>query len=299
MKLKYFILSLFLLFCAARLYYQITDDFHAGNILPSSALQKTWEIPAASLKLDPIFDQPYHYLAKGAQSYALLSEDGHYVIKVFKYKHLKIPFYCRLLPFLQKTRQATVARKLNTTLNGYQIAFTMHREESGLIYLHYHNDHSLNRSLNLADKLGRKFSIDLDSTVFVVQKNSVKLRTLLNEMLSQGNLDLAKQRILQVLKMYLSEYRKGIYDHDHGVMHNFGFVQEQPIHFDVGKMYKDASISDPANYQKDLQLVTGRINKWLISSYPQYQQEIVSEIEGQVSQWLDTPFQVPQSHCSA
>ena len=55
--------------------------------------------------------------------------------------------------------------------------------------------------------------------------------------------------------MYISEYKKGIYDRDHGVMHNTGFVEDYPFHLDVGKFSKEESMRQVKFYKKDLERI--------------------------------------------
>ncbi len=287
----------------SRVYYRVTDDFRKGNIIVNLDNRDEWRLPPLTesdrMNLNTILSQPFHYLGKGAQSYALESEDGKYILKLFKVKHLrpsKLLNWLPTLPYFQQIRENDVSkkeRKLCSVLTGYLTAFSMHRKESGLIYVHINNQHDLNKRVTITDKIGRTWSMDLDPVVFVVQEKSVKLRNFLGNLLQNGNTNGVKHHIRQVISLYLTEYHKGIYDHDHGVMHNFGFVGDRPIHFDVGKLYRDPDISNPHVFKKDLEKITWKISAWLMRDYPQYQADIVQDIEENLSHYLHEAFSVP------
>lgn len=80
----------------------------------------------------------------------------------------------------------------------------------------------------------------------------------------------AKSTFAKIIEMYIGEYKKGLYDRDHGVMHNTGFVEGHPFHLDVGFLTKKASMQKPEGYRCDLAYVIVKINRWIKSSYPQY-----------------------------
>src|SRR5205085_4802729 len=113
------------------------------------------------------------------------------------------------------------------------------RQTSELIYLHLLSTDHLHLKVKVIDKLGLERTIALDDVVFLVQKMGETLRTRLRHLLNQNQLEEAKKAMSSIVEMYISEYRKGIYDHDHGVMHNTGFIGNQPFHLDVGKLNQD------------------------------------------------------------
>ena len=47
-----------------------------------------------------------------------------------------------------------------------------------------------------------------------------------------------------IISMYISEYKKGIFDHDHEVCCTIRIYGDQPFHLDVGKLNKDVQIGD-------------------------------------------------------
>src|SRR5271163_4346243 len=88
-----------------------------------------------------------------------------------------------------------------------------------------------------------------------------------------------------ILEMYISEYKKGIFDHDHGVLHNTGFVGNRPFHLDVGKLNKDDRIQQPDIYKKDLEHIVWKMDVWVKASYPHYYHEISDFLAGEYQHW--------------
>lgn len=268
------------IFGGFRLYYRLTDDFRFSNMTYSLPFEAPWKVPPLSSEereqLAQILDQKFSYIGKGAQCYAFASADQQYVLKFFKFKHLKPNFLVDLIPPippLKSFKQQCIERKkrkLIGVFNGYDLAFRENRNDSELIYLHLLPTQDLNLKATVVDKIGFERIIDLDDVVFLVQRKGETLRTRMQRLLKNGRLEEAEQAIASIINMYIKEYQKGIYDHDHGVMHNTGFVGSQPFHLDVGKLNKDERVKDVAVYKKDLEHVLWKIDVWIKASYPSY-----------------------------
>lgn len=280
----YFLCVALVLFGVARLYYRLTDDFRYGNIDYELPFESQWQLPPLKpeeqQQLAAILDQKFSYLGKGAQCYAFVSEDGLYVLKFFKFKHLKPHFLVDLLPSippLKQFKESTAERKqrkLMSVFDGYDLAYRENREDSELLYLHLVPSENLHKKVTVVDKIGLKMSINLDDVVFLVQRKGETLRTRLQRLLSQDQIQEAEKSIAGILEMYIGEYRKGIYDRDHGVMHNTGFVGDRPFHLDVGKLSKEDQMKQVDVYKKDLEHVLWKIDVWVKANYPQHYQTL-------------------------
>jgi hypothetical protein len=266
-----------------RTYFRLTDDFRLANIQYEQPYRKEWEIESKK-NLTTILNQPYSYIGKGSQSYAFASADGNYVLKFFKYKHLRPHWLLETvssLPYFKEYREKQLkrkGRKLEHLFAGYHLAWTTLREESGLEFIHLNQTVDSYPEVILYDKIGLKRTVDLDSVVFIVQKKAQTTRAVIDALLTQGDVATAKLRLRQILTLYASEYRRGIYDMDHGVMHNTGFVGESPIHLDIGKLTREPKTLDPTFRRADIQKVVARMMAWIKESYPEYAQEIMNDI---------------------
>lgn len=302
LKWIFFLIGALLVFGAARLYYRLTDDFRLSNITYDLPHETRWEVPALSEeenhRIAAILNQKFYYLGKGAQSYAFVSEDQLYVLKFFKFKHLKPSLFVDLLPPISPFRtykqnsKERKERKLIGVFDGYALAYREHRQPSALLYLHLLPTSTLKQKVTLVDKIGIERQIHLDEMVFLIQKKGETLRNRLRHLLNENNLDEAKVTIGRVLEMYLSEYNKGLYDRDHGVMQNTGFVGDQPFHLDVGKFSKDDRMQNLAFYKKDLLHVAWKIDHWIKESYPQHYSALSPFLAEQYQQYIGESFDV-------
>lgn len=273
-----------LLFAGARVYYTLTEDFRYGAITHDIPPDPAWVIeePTGAERelVDGILAQEFTYLGKGAQSYAFVSADDRYVLKFFKSKHSRPSIFLEMLPpigFLadyKEQKREQKRQKLFKALNGYKLAYDVHRDESALVYIHLVPTDYLDGTLRLRDKLGLSWEFDLDSTVFIIQKKGTKLRNRVIALLDAGKVDETKQKVGEIIDLYRAEYAKGIYDTDHGVMHNTGFIGEQPVHLDVGKLTRAPQMQQTEVANRDLEAVVDKFRVYFADKYPQHADEL-------------------------
>lgn len=298
----YTLLAFLILFGAVRLYYNLTDDFRLANITYELPFQAPWKVPELSAEghqnLKNIFDQKFYYIGKGAQCYAFASEDEKYVLKFFKFKHLKPSLFIEVLPSIppfQNYKQSCIERKkrkLISVFNGYDLAFRENRQTSELIYLHLIPTQNLHLDAHVVDKLGLTRTIPLDQVVFLVQKKGETLRTRLKQLLNRREVEEAKQAMAKIIEMYISEYKKGIYDHDHGVLHNTGFIGNQPFHLDVGKLNQDERMKLAEFYKNDLEHVVWKMDVWMKNYYPDYYSQFSDFLSQEYHKWTGESLDV-------
>lgn len=283
-------------FGSVRLYYNLTDDFRSGNYLHEVPFHSEWKnAPLSSneqTQLDSILSQKFFYIDKGAQSFVFLSQDGKHVLKLFKFKHLKPSLLFELLPSLgplktikedEKTRKYL---KLESVFNGYHLAYDKHKKDSGLLYVHLNKGGFSGKKIQVKDKMGIWHELELDQLIYVLQEKAVTTRKEMVRLLSSGNVAAAIERVNQIFDLYLREYAKGIYDRDHGVMHNTGFVHGStiyPIHLDIGKFSSEPSMRDVKVFRPDLLKIVNKFDLWFKENYPQNYPELLHAMEKRLS----------------
>ncbi|MDP1880669.1 MAG: hypothetical protein Q8K60_06995 [Parachlamydiaceae bacterium] len=287
-----------------KFYDYLTDDFRMGNIhheFPEDFPFESFWQPVNTTDeeknhLTYILDQPFHYLGKGAQSYVFSSEDDKYVIKFFKFKNLRPTLFVNLIPpvfpFLE-FKNTCIERRQKRLMNvfiGYDLAYKVVKNETQLVYVHLTPTNFFKKNVTVTDKIGRTWHINLDDVYFVLQKKGEVLSSRLSRLLERGNIQKVKSTISTLLGMYVSEYRQGMFDMDHGVTHNTGFIDDgingdQAFHLDVGQLCRTEKIKNVEYYKHDLQIVIWRINKWLVDHFPQYHSEIPQFLENEYLKW--------------
>lgn len=287
-------LFLAIFYFAERKVYKANDGFSPNAIQFTLDHNPSWEIPPLNdlekSKLEAVLSQSYTYLGKGARSYAFLSEDKQNVLKFFKYRyhvpHWTVRWFPSIPPF-EYFRQKKIHKvSLDTVLNGYQIAYEIDKEGSGLLYLHLNETTGLHPTLYLTDKQGKPYQIDLDATRFIVQKRVWEAEEIIDSLFREGEIFLAKKRLRALFSLYRSHYQKGVTDLGVGILHNNGFDEKgKPIHFDVGKMVKDEMIRDPEVQFARLNLLAERVIEWIKKRYPVYEEEIRKDLKILLRKW--------------
>lgn len=295
---RYRVLFIFLgislaVFGLARLYYNLTDDFRIANITHIFPYREEWATPPLAPNeqqlLDAILSQKFHYLAKGAQSYVFLSEDGEHVIKFFKFKHLRPSWFftnAAALGLFQDYHTKLAARKerkLWGVFGAHKLAYDFDRDESGLFYIQLNVEGNPVRYVTVRDKIGIERTINLEKITFIVQKRGEPLREVLRMHLDKGDIQGAEDRLSKIFDMYAAEYSRGFYDHDHGVMRNIGFAGELPIHLDVGKLSPAEEMKEKTIARADALLVANNIKIWLQKSYPQASTTLSAFIDAKIA----------------
>ncbi len=250
--------------------YRELTDFSLANITMELPNHPEWTTPPPTAEdrdqLSSIIDQPFTYLGKGNQTYVFESQDHKYVLKFFKFGHLKPSLFFDNAPLKSK--------KIARIFSSHQLAYERNKDNAALLFVHLNKTNSLHLVAHVRDKWGFRHDIDLDSVVFVVQEKAIPARVLISHLLDRGDVASATKRFQSLIGLFLSEYSRGIYDQDHNLMHNTGFIGDKPVRFDVGKMAKDEEMKTPEGSQKDLAAVMRRIDHWLGKYYPQYAEEI-------------------------
>lgn len=145
----------------------------------------------------------------------------------------------------------------------------------------------MKKEVTIIDKLGFQHIVDLGTVPFILQEKGTTFRDVLDDLIKKGDLETAKKRIGQIIDLYISEYQKGLYDRDHGVMHNAGFVGERPIHLDVGKMSKDDRMKIMSEHQKDMDLVAAKIQDWLQKQHPKEYPELNGYMQEKLTKYFE------------
>ena len=174
--------------------YDRTDGFALYKIFSTLTFSPEWERPASSesTELDKILSQPFHYLARGAQSFVFVAEDGETVLKFFRLSSMRLPkwmtwvsFPLPLEPFRLK-KLMEKRRALDKDFQSYKIAFENLKDETGLIYLHLNKTNHLKKRLKFYDKLGIGYGIDLDDMHFLVQKKAQLFYPAIDTLMKNG-----------------------------------------------------------------------------------------------------------------
>ncbi len=264
---------------AARLYFHLTEGFSLFGIASTLTYHPQWEVPPLTPEelenVKAALNQPYHYLGRGCQSYALESADGKYVLKFYKHKHLqKSPPWARLFPlrffladYLAK-RQVRKEEQIDALFQSAVFAFTHMKDLCLLSFVHLNRTKDELPTLKIYDKLHFPHTVALDEHEFILQRKVLQIRPYLEALMERQEEEKAKESLSKAILFLVERSKRGIRDGDRAFDNNFGFFEGQPVSLDVGHMLPDPAIKERDVYIADIKYRTSYIRKWLGSAYP-------------------------------
>jgi len=265
-----------------RVYYILTDDFTIDNISSKFLLNPTTQDPVKQESLSKALEQEYHYLGKGGQSFVFLSNDQNYVIKFFKFKHLKpreLSKYLPLPPILKEIEAKSLMRRQKRQrqlFDGFQIAFNELSVETGIVYIQLAKTFIGHKKLTLYDKLGLLHQIDLNQMVFVLQKRAQLFCAEIDKMMHSGKKEGAVKLIKNLVEILILRCHKGIKDADHAfILENLGVIDGKVVFLDPGRFCHDKIVKDLENCHEEIAFTTHKLQQWLAIHHP----ELITELQ--------------------
>jgi hypothetical protein len=260
MKLKTFVIFglLVVLAFSLHLYFKPKPLYHFSRETISSILPPTLEwtgeliTPEATDKIRDILSLKYQFLGKGKQAFSFVSEDDKYVVKFFNLGCVIPTWKDFFYPQNAREKQKRLKRLFFGYNNGYQEL----KEDTGLIWIHLKPTNDLKRTITLVDSQKNELHLDADSTIFVIQKKAEPIFIHLSKLYEEGKSSEADQLIQAFYALIQRRASKGFHDRDKIFQNNYGFVENQPIQFDLGKNKQMEKPKDELEYFK------AEIEKW-------------------------------------
>jgi len=220
-----------------------------------------WEV-AAPLLSNEVFSQPFSYLKGGSQCYTYISQDQQFVIKFFKKNHLLPKSWLNYLPFsfLDNYRYQKIDKHIERqreTFSSYKIAYNELREETGLLYVHLYKTDCIKKTISLIEREGEENLLDLDRATFILQKKAELLATKMAQCQTAEEIATIYESLLNLIT---KRCKKGLKDLDNDIGHNYGFIEDQVIQIDVGKVIVDESIKNSYHLEQELNRVRNQLD---------------------------------------
>jgi hypothetical protein len=220
------------------------------------------ELPYVSEWDEPIVEreklnQPFHYLARGAQSYVFESEDQTFVLKLFRFDRTLPSLFDRLLG--KKHRLTESYEKAFQVMEAAHLARTLLPDETALFYVHLNIGSTALPSITMTDPIGRKKEIDLNSYRFALQKRATRF----DEAISRCPTEEIRARLSSLLALLEKRARQGIRNLDPSLVKNFGFIQDKAVEIDFGRFVYDPSMQEGENWTLERARHLDKLNRWL------------------------------------
>ncbi|HEV7738720.1 MAG TPA: hypothetical protein VGO47_15270, partial [Chlamydiales bacterium] len=137
--------------------------FRLAKIAIELPFNAAWESSLPSPAEWTVLSNPFSYVSRGAQAYVFASEDGQFVLKVFRGSPRSHCWnrYLRSY-FLGKRERRSVSEKIPALFAACQLAYTKVPELTGLVYMHLNATKDLLPKTLLINGMKRKIPIDLN-----------------------------------------------------------------------------------------------------------------------------------------
>jgi hypothetical protein len=243
------------------------QGFSAKKITMPLPEKAPWNLSpiACNDKVLKILDQPFKFLGRGGQVFAFESEDEKYVIKFIRFDLLTPTLTMRLNRYFFQDHYSYVkkSKRYFEAMQSYYRSFTELSDLTSTLYAHTVKSDSLNKKIVLTDKLGKNYTLDLNSAGFVLQKKVCLLGDVLVDLQKNGE-DI---KIRRVLEDYLTVLKKrsdrGYWIKDHNqFLRNYGMVDGRVYEIDVGS-YRVIKDEDQAFIQKNNRDHLKRLHLWM------------------------------------
>ncbi|MFI5333904.1 MAG: hypothetical protein ACHQT8_01910 [Chlamydiales bacterium] len=249
-----------------------TEGFTIRKIQADLPFHPEWECTPLSgveqSEVEKALGQKFSYLASGGSCYVFASEDGRYVLKLFKHHRLyPYPWAEHLpLPRFLKQKIDHYQRKRARVFASCKSAFEELRDDTALLFVHLNKTGVTGSHLTLVDKLGIVHKISADNVEFLLQKKAEIAYAHIDQLMAKHDILGAQHAVGEIRSLIWQIAHKGFKDLDPNVETNVGFIDGKAVKIDVGPLVKDE------NRKKEMMRsvkYTHRLNKWLKDRYPE------------------------------
>ncbi|NGX37332.1 MAG: hypothetical protein K1000chlam2_00486 [Chlamydiae bacterium] len=265
-----FLLLVALYFSAEKLIRTQTNGFRLEKIQSDFSSRPEWEIQN-SKPLPDVLNQRFYFLDSGVQCYAFESEDHTTVLKVFKHYHLwpssKI---LRALPLpnsLRKRCDATISKRearIDKIFQGAKIACEDLSENTAVFYVNLNPTNQTLPPVEIYDKIGVRYTFDLNTTPFLLQRKAELLLPYLDK-----HSDQAVEIIDAYFDCVLSRIKKGYTNEDSRINRNIGISKGQVIEIDIGALVKNSPTSTDFYQKREVFYEICQFKEWASKNRPE------------------------------
>jgi hypothetical protein len=230
-----------------------------------------WEIaltPGKKEEINSILSRPFTYLGKGFQSYAFLSSDGDYVLKLYRFDPCKMKQGQIMVERIKK--RLGIKCRLKKELYGSakqmfeaaKITFDKLQEETELVYVHLNPGSKEWPRIVVYDYLGQSHSVAPAQTRFMLQRKAQKMFPALQGALRKDR-ETFKRMVHSVSMLFSSFEKKGISMTDLKMPSNFGFIGDRAIQIDFSSNYVDSE-----HAPDQMKQLRAKLRSWLQRNAP-------------------------------
>ena len=244
-----------------------------GFTLSKATSQHIYPFHDTAQSLPKELNQSFSFLGSGVQCFALLGEDGHTVLKLFKHHHMgpSTSVIKNLIP--KKFAQPLILRRekrMHRLFQSAQIAYDALKEETGVFYTHLSKTNEELGRIFVYDNLNIRHTLDLNNAEFILQKKVVTAANYLNKLFSENRISEAICAMKSLLNLIEQRSKKGIKNKDGRILQNCGFEDGKPIEIDIGSYVYRSRSTHPNPHRKAKQKGAKQLLRWIEKKHPKH-----------------------------
>ena len=224
-----------------------------------------WEFSLPNLDIQNILHQKFSYFSNGNQSTVFLSEDGKYVLKLFRYTRSRFTFLHKLKNAFKKNPKMDLMTKINKTLNAACLGCTDAKKFTQAIYCH------LNLSKNQLpivelDYKKSLYHLPIDRYRFIIQRKLTPFKEALIEV--RNDSEQIENYMLSFATLLFERSCLNIRNSDPNLGPDFGFFNGEAVELDFGNYHRIEP--SKARRIKEYDNLMNRFEDWISAAMPEY-----------------------------
>ena len=263
-------------FClgVGKLWYWKTNGFNISRLDGwTQELEGVWWNEEA----EAILSQTFHYLARGRQAYAFVSEDGQYILKFPRGDICKIPFWLKAYPFAAKRERQVFRRAFRErcVLESARLSMEELKDATAMIAMNFsrsanHEKPFRAKKVKIIDRAGRSFQVPLASTYFVLQRKKDLFRDVIQRAAVNEGIQGVEHVIDVLFDVIVERTQKGILNRDGSFLRNYGFDDQRGYQTDIGSFFKAEGVPSKDLFFRSMELSVKPIRKWMAKMHPEW-----------------------------
>lgn len=224
-----------------------------------------WELGPPSKEIQGILHQKFSYFSNGNQSTVFLSEDGKYVLKLFRYTRSRFHFLHSMKNAFKKKPKMDLMTKITKTLNAAYLGCTDAKEFTKAVYAHLNLSKNELPIVEINYK-GQTYHLPMDRYRFILQKKVTPFKEALK--LARNQPDLLEKYMLSFANLLFNRSSLNIRNSDPNLGPNFGFLGNQAVEIDFGNYHRIAP--NQALRIKEYENLMNRFEEWVRNNMPEH-----------------------------
>jgi hypothetical protein len=265
-----------LLFSASMIYLpccieRANGSFRHAKVATDVPFNPSWSSELPSSEIGTLLSKPFHYLGRGAQAFVFESEDGQFVIKLFRCSPKIHPWRQFIRKnFLKRRDRRTAEEKAKLLFGACKLAYDQAPDLTGLTYIHLNSTQELPDSTCLINRMGRKIPVDLNRCCFAIQKKGVSVSTVFRQAIEENDRDKYERLAQSFVSLVQERASRNIANLDKKMGENFGFIGEQAIEWDFGNYAVNLNLSGQEAREAEILIFTRNLQEFLDRTSPEW-----------------------------